>query len=174
MGLLEGYAGAILEIAKTEGQLERLSDELFVVARGVEQTPQLREALEDRRIPAERRTAIIEELLSGKAAPLTTAVVELLVILERSRELPAIADQVASLAAAERQKVVAEVRSAFPLDSETVTRLERALSRATERDVEAKVVVDPAIGGGIVAKVGDMVIDGSVRSHLEGLRQALR
>ena len=69
---------------------------------------------------------------------------------------------------------MAEIRSAVELDDETVRRLEAALGRATGKQIEAKVVVDPSVVGGIVARVGDTVIDGSVRRRLETLRHALR
>lgn len=170
----DGYAGAILEISKAEDQLERVEDELFQVARGLEGSEELRESLTDNRIPAERRVAIVEDLIAGKASPLTLALVELLIKAGRAKDFSNIVDRFLALAAAERQKALAEVRSAVPLPPQTVARLEQALSRATRKDVEVKVVVDATIGGGIVATVGDIVIDGSVRSRLEQLRQTLR
>jgi F-type H+-transporting ATPase subunit delta len=68
---------------------------------------------------------------------------------------------------------VAEVRSAVPLDDATIGRLAIALGKATGKRVEVKVVVDESILGGIVARVGDVVIDGSVANALGGLRQAV-
>ena len=64
--------------------------------------------------------------------------------------------------------------TAFELDDATVQRLAEALSRATGKQVEVKTVVDPSLVGGVVARVGDTVIDGSLRHRLEGLRQALQ
>jgi len=65
------------------------------------------------------------------------------------------------------------VRSAIELDDETVARLAVSLSKATGKQVEVKTVVDPAVLGGIVARVGDTVIDGSLRHRLEELRDKL-
>ena len=169
-----GYAKAILEVARAEGELDRLESELFQVARSVESSTELAEALADRRIPMERRIAIIEDLLGSKASPLTVALVNFIVGAERARELPEIVDAFVSEAVAARDREVAEVRTAVPLDTETVRRLERALSQATSKQVEIKVVVDPGVLGGLVAQVGDTVIDGSIRSRLDSLRQALR
>jgi len=81
---------------------------------------------------------------------------------------------VARAAASSRDKELAEVRSAIPLDDETVQRLATALSRATGKDVEVRVVVDPAVIGGIVATVGDTVIDGSISKRFDSVRQAVR
>jgi F-type H+-transporting ATPase subunit delta len=81
---------------------------------------------------------------------------------------------VAEAAASSRDKAVAEVRSAVPLDEETVQRLTAALGRATGKEVEVKVVVDPSVIGGIVARVGDTVIDGSIAHRVDSVRQAVR
>ena len=67
---------------------------------------------------------------------------------------------------------VAEVRSAVPLDDDQQRRLSAALVNATGKQVELKVVVDPSVLGGLVAQVGDTVIDGSVRSRLQQLQTA--
>ena len=68
---------------------------------------------------------------------------------------------------------MAEVRSAIPLTDDQKSRLADALGQATGKQVEVKVIVDPSIKGGLVAQVGDTVIDGSVRRRLEQLRIAL-
>jgi F-type H+-transporting ATPase subunit delta len=91
----------------------------------------------------------------------------------RSADLPAIADRLAERAAAERDRAIAEVRTATPLDEATVSRLEVALSRATGKQVEVKTVIDPTVLGGIVTRVGDTVIDGSVRQRFTELRDIL-
>ena len=77
------------------------------------------------------------------------------------------------LAAAERQHEVAEVRSAVPLDESQRTRLAAALSQATGKQVEVKVIVDEKVLGGIVARVGDTVIDGTIRHRLEQLKETI-
>ena len=80
---------------------------------------------------------------------------------------------VAERAAETRSKALAEVRSAVPLDDETVERLAAALSKATGKKVEVKVIVDESVIGGIVARIGDTVIDGSIARRMDSLRQAL-
>jgi F-type H+-transporting ATPase subunit delta len=68
---------------------------------------------------------------------------------------------------------VAEVRSAVPLTEDQQTRLAAALANATGKQVEVKVVLDPSILGGLSASVGDVVIDGSVRTRLDQLKTLL-
>ena len=65
------------------------------------------------------------------------------------------------------------MRSAIPLTDDQKARLAEALGRATGKEIEVKVIVDPSIKGGLVAQVGDTVIDGSVRRRLEQLRNSI-
>ena len=92
----------------------------------------------------------------------------------RARQLPQILKGLSDLAAEARNSVVAEVRSAVPLDAKQRKDLAAALSNATGKKVEVKVLVDPSVIGGIVAKVGDTVIDGTVRRRLEQLKEQVR
>ncbi|MBM3694595.1 MAG: ATP synthase F1 subunit delta [Actinobacteria bacterium] len=171
---VRGYASGLLELARAEGVADRVSDELYRIARALESSADLRLALSDPRLPPERKHGIVADLLGSRVLPLTLNLVNLLVAAERSRDLPAIADRLAALSAAERERAVAEVRTARELDEETTARLAEALSRATGKQVEIKAVIDPSLLGGVVARVGDTVIDGSLRHRLEGLRQALQ
>jgi F-type H+-transporting ATPase subunit delta len=170
---IDGYAAAILEFARAEGELEKIGDEMFRIARAFESSNDLRDALTDPRLPLDRKQGIIADLLGDRASRLAVALVDFVVGLGRAADLPAIADRLAERAAAARDKVIAEVRSATPLDKATTARLAAALGRATGRDVEVKAVVDPAVIGGVVARVGDVVIDGSVKHRMERLRETL-
>ena len=170
---IDGYATAIFEVAKAEDELVRVGDELFRIARAFESSAELRAALTDPRLPLERKQGIVDDLLGGKTSSLAINLVNFVVGVGMTSDLPAIADRLAERAAAERNKVLAEVRTAVELDEETIGRLGESLSRATGKDVEVKTVVDPSIVGGIVAKVGDIVIDGSLSNRMEELRETL-
>ncbi len=170
---IDGYAAAILEVAKAEGELARVGDELFRIARAFESSPDLRDAMTDPRLPVDRKKGIVDDLLGDKTSALAVNLVNFVVGVGMASELPAIADRLAERAAAERNKAIAEVRSAVELDDETVARLAESLSRATGKDVEVKTVVDPAVMGGIVARVGDTVIDGSLSHRMQELRETL-
>ena len=106
------------------------------------------------------------------ASSTTVALVSLVVGTGRARELPTIIRQLVAMSAAEANKEVAEVRSAIDLNDDQRKRLAQALGQATGKQVEVKVVVDPSVLGGIVAQVGDTVIDGSVRGRLDQLKNA--
>jgi F-type H+-transporting ATPase subunit delta len=170
---VEAYANAMLEVARVEGHLAEIEDELFRFARTVEGSDELRMALSDPTLPADRRVAIVNDLLGAKALRTSVALALFVVAAGRAADLPEIVDQFVELAAAERRRAVAEVRSAVPLTPEQIERLRTALNRATGKDVEVKVVVDATVLGGLVARVGDVVIDGSVRRRLEQLKEQI-
>jgi F-type H+-transporting ATPase subunit delta len=167
------YATAMYAVANAEGQLSSVGDELFAIARTVEGNDQLRDALGDAHLPAERRQQIIEELLGSRASDVTIGLISMVVAGGRGRELPDIVDALLELSATEQGREVAEVRSAVDLSEDQRERLAEALKAATGKDVDVRVVVDPSVVGGLVARVGDQVIDGSVRHRLAQLRESL-
>jgi F-type H+-transporting ATPase subunit delta len=170
---VRGYAQALLAIAETEGVLDRVQNELYAFATSVERHPELREALTDVSLPDERKRAVIGELLGSRAHPLTTTLVGFLVDAGQARRIGAIAEELAKEAARRSERTLAEVRTAVPLSDAKQKLLADALTRATGHAVELKVVVDPAVIGGVVARVGDQVFDGSVASRLEEAKQHL-
>ena len=172
-GLIEGYAEAMFAVARAEGVLPAVEDELYGFAKALEQNTPLREALTDAALPVENKKAVVADLLGGRANPVTLTLLGFVVDAGRARELPRIVEHLAGVAAGERDNVLAEVRSAVELTEAQRARVGDALSQATGRSVDVKVVVDPALVGGIVAKVGDEVFDGSVSSRLESAKQHL-
>ena len=170
---IRGYARAMFSVAEAEDALDEVEDELFRFARALESEHELRDALTDPRLPAERKRAVLAEVLGERSNPATLNLLGFVIDQGRARDLGAIVDELVALAAEQRQSAVAEVRTAVPLDAGHRDRLAEALERATGRKVELKVVVDPTVVGGVVAKVGDQVIDGSVRRRLELARERL-
>jgi len=169
----DAYATAFLAVIAAEDTLGEVEDELFRVARTLEGNDELMTTLADPHIEPARRQQIVVDLLQGQAQPTTVNLVGLVVGNGRARELPAIVDALVELRAASREAAVARVRSAVALSDEQTARLAEALTRATGKSVEVKVVVDPTVQGGLVAEIGDTVIDGSVRRRIEQLRAAL-
>ena len=170
---IDAYATALFAVALAEGSLETVEEELFRVARTFEGNDELRSTLTDEAIPIDRRQGIVEDLLGERASPVTTALVSFVIGAGRARDLPAIVDKLVEQAAQQRSEVVAEVRTTVPLDDQLRERLAEALSTATGKQVSVKAVVDHSILGGVVAEVGDTVIDGSVRHRLDQLKASL-
>lgn len=165
-------AQAAFAVAQADGSLDRVEDELFTFSRAIDDSSDLQMALTDPSLPAERKAAIVRELASS-AAPATVAVLAHAAGNLRGRRPASAVEDLARIASEQRQQVLAEVRSAIELTPEQNVRLASALSALQGRQVRLNVLVDPAVVGGIVVRVGDDVIDGSVSSRLEQARRAL-
>lgn len=171
---IRGYAAAITAVGDAEGDLDAVVEQLYAFAKALETNPSLRDALTNPALPVENKAAVIGELLGDRAHPHTENILRFVVEQGRARDLVGIAEEAARLAAERRRRVVAEVRSAVPLDDARRASLERALSAATGREVEVKTVVDPSVVGGVLARIGDEVIDGSLRTRLAEAKELLR
>lgn len=169
---ISAYATAALEVARAEGSLDEVGDELFRLGRVVDASDELRTTLTDPHLPASRRQQIVEDLLEGKASATTIGIVSMVVAAGRATDLSAIAGEVVNRSASDSGLALAEVRSAVALTDEQIARLTEALRTRTGREITVKNVVDPTVVGGIVTQIGDSVIDGSVRTRLNQLRDA--
>ena len=166
---IDGYASGLLGIASVEG--EGIVDEIFGAAHALNGNAELINVLADNRIPAERKQGIIDDLLGQRASNVTVAAINFLVASGQARRLDEIAKRLAFLAAEAEGEVVAEVRAPLDLDADQIDRLSAALSKATGKRIQVKVIVDPSVIGGVVTKVGDTVLDGSVQNRFNELRE---
>jgi F-type H+-transporting ATPase subunit delta len=172
--VIHGYAEALFRVVRAENELDRVSDELYRFGKVLESNHELKTALTEQGSDRAQRQKILSELLSDKVSPNTLSLLGFVVDQGRGRQLPQILSELNALAAEARDAVVAEVRSAVALDEDQKRQLGEALGSATGKRVEMKVIVDPSIIGGVVAKVGDTIIDGSIKRRLEQLKEQVR
>lgn len=171
---VNAYAKALSDIAEAEGVLARVDAEFTAVAAAYESNDQLRSTIGDQAIPVDRRQGIVEQLLAGKGAhPLTAQLLGMVIGAGRGRDLSAIASAIGNRNASSQGRAVAEVRSAVALSEDQQRRLGEQLAKAVGTEVNVKVIVDPSVVGGLVATVGDKVIDGSVRTKLDRVKARL-
>ena len=166
-------ATAALRAAEGDGVLDDVEDELFRFARLLEREPPLRAALSDPGLPDERKVALLRDLLGGRAQPATVRLVEIVVTRPRGRSLEVALEELSRLAAARRQRLLARVTVARPLDERQAQRLSAALARTYGRDVDLQVDIDPSVLGGARVRVGEEVIDGTVTRRLATARRRL-
>lgn len=171
--ITQTYAKSLVDIARIEGRLADVEDELFAFARAVGSNDDLRMTLTDPNIPAEQRVGVVDQLLEGKALSTTKAIVSMVIVAGHAGDLSEIVDAFIARAANIREKETAEIRTATALDDVTLANLTTALSRATGKSLDVKVIIDESVIGGIIAKVGDEVIDGTVRSRLSKLKETI-
>jgi F-type H+-transporting ATPase subunit delta len=161
---------AQLMAADSDGNLENTEDELFRFARLVEANPGLRNALGDRAVPVSKRQELIEQLLAGRATAATIALAKRAVG-ARERTFAHTIEGFVTLAAAQKNRLVATVRVANPLTSDQRDRLRRSLSQQVGREVAVQEIIDPDVLGGVRVELGDEVIEGTVADRLEQARR---
>lgn len=164
------YAQAVVALATAEGGLDAVDDELVTVARAVEGNDELRRQLTDQHLPVGRRLSFVESGALEAAHPSTRTALAMIIAADRAGELTEIADEVARQAARRRSAEVAEAYVAVPLDDAQRAALLSSLERATGKTLDLKVFIDPDVVGGVRAKIGDTVIDGTLAKRLDDLR----
>lgn len=159
--------------ADRAGQLDEVEDQLFRFGRIVAGDAGLRAALDDRAVDSARRAELARQLVADKALPVTVA---LIVQAVRSGSQPSMElaiDELLGATADRRHRSVASVTSAVPLTDGQIERLAAALGSLYGRAISVRVDIDPAIKGGLIVRVGDEVIDGSVTGRLAAARAGL-
>ena len=167
-------AEALLAAEQAAGGLDEVEDELFRFARLVDRTPRLSLALSDRGLPFERKTALLERLLGGRVRPATMRLVERVVSRPRGRGVGREIEALADLASQRRQRSIAVVTVARPIDEEQADRLRVAIARAFGTEVVLEIVIDPTVLGGVSVRVDDEVVDGTVLRRLAEAKRQLR
>ena len=161
---------AQLIVADRRGELEDTEDQLFRFARLVESNPELRNLLGDRALGLGRRQELVEGLLTGRATKATILLARRAVV-ARERTFGQTIEGYVTLAAAQKNRVVATVRVAGPLSADQRDRLRAALRKKLGREVAIQEVIDPDILGGVRVELGDEVFEGTVSGRLEEARR---
>jgi F-type H+-transporting ATPase subunit delta len=169
-GLTEAYATAIHTLAAAEGALEVVEAELGSIARAVGSDAELHRRLSDRQVPAEQRLRFLDAGVLASTHPATRGALALLIAAERIGELGAVSTALAEQVAADQGMQHAEVRVASALTEAQTTALQAALERRLGTSLSLRVIVDLAVVGGVWARVGDTVIDGTVARRLAEIR----
>lgn len=165
------YAQAAFELARERGDdLERWRADLGDIAAVLAES-QAAATLADSRVPVEERISIAERVLDVQ--PLALNLAGLLISKGRSLDARAVAHAFGRLADEAEGVAQATVTTAIELRPEQIRDLEQRLGEALDRRVTATASVDPEIVGGVVVRVGDRLVDGSVRSRLKRLREEL-
>ena len=168
------YAKALFELSKEAGQVAEVVGELTAMGDLLEENPELHDALFRPLHPVAQRRAVLDGVTDRiGASPTVQSFFSLLIDQRRLVDFPAIREEVERLASEDAGLRRAEVVSAGPLRDDQVERIRLALSARTGAEVEVSVRFDPSLLGGVIAKVGDLVFDGSLRTQLHQLRANL-
>lgn len=161
------YASAMFYAARENGLLDQVAADFQVVLRFLEQSPELRELLGHQRITMRHKKEIVRNLWQNRVSQLFLGFIELLIDKRRQNYFGEIAEAFQNLLRAERNIVVAEVKTALPLDASLQDRLRQVLELHTGKQVELQISVHPELIGGLSVKIGDRIYDGSATKRLE-------
>lgn len=159
--------------AEKAGTLDEIVDELFRFERILDANSELTTLLDEPAVDPDRRVALLRSVLQGRAHPVTEALLTHALHSQRKRSLTLAIDDLLEEAAARQEQSLARVISAVPLAQEQCDRLARVLSDMYGRDISVRTAVVPALRGGLVIRIGDEVIDGSIASRLLKARAEL-
>jgi len=166
------YAGAIFDIGMKQNTLDRTLEDVQEIAK-LFSIRKLAYLLREPNIPAERKETAIRQGLASKVLPTSLNLALLVVQRELVDLMPNIARELNQLVLNHKNEAKAEVTTATQLDKTTQSQVQRALERMTGKKIMLETRVQPNILGGVVARVGDQVIDGSVERRLKLLQQQL-
>jgi F-type H+-transporting ATPase subunit delta len=167
------YAESLFRLASAEEVADRVEEELHEIERLYGTNPEMKEFINNPRIKAEGKKSALLDLLGDKISRVTLNYISLLIDQDRGRMLPKVAEEYYRLASEVRAKVSAEVVTAVPLSDESREKLGSALKKLTKKDVYVRTRVDESILGGVVVRIGDKVLDGSVRTRLAQIKKRM-
>ncbi len=175
--LLDGLESIADEVsfgaAERTGQLSEIEDELFRFGRVLDASPELAELLDDHASAPQRRSALVDSVVAGKVNPITQDLLRHAVTSRRKHTAGQAIDALLEAAAVRQQRSIAKVTSAVELSAQQQTRLANVLTELYGRTISVHTALDPSVRGGLVVRVGDEIIDGSIAAKLVQARAAL-
>lgn len=166
------YARAMFELALKQDALERTLDDVQGIARLFSKRT-LAYLLREPKVPAQRKEKVLREALSSRVLPISLNLALLVVQRGLVDLMPNIAAELQQMVLDYKNQATAEVTTAMPLDEQQQTLVKQALEKRTGKTILLATRVNPEILGGVVARVGDQVIDGSIQQRLQALKRQL-
>jgi F-type H+-transporting ATPase subunit delta len=166
------YAGAIFEIALKQNTLDRSLDDIQNIAQ-VFANRTLSYLLREPKVPAQRKETVLRETLAPRVLPTSLNLALLIVQRGLVEIMPHLASEFEQFVLDYRNQAIAEVTTATQIDEAQGSVVRQALEQRTGKSIKLQTRIDPSILGGVIARVGDQIIDNSVRNRLHVLQQQL-
>ena len=166
------YAGAIFDLAIKQNTLDRTLEDVKEIAQ-LFSIRKLSYLLREPKVPTKRKETALRQALANRVLPTSLNLALLVVQRDLVEVMPDIASELEQRVLDYRNQAVANVTTAAPMDAAQQDLVKRALEQETGKSIIMQTHVDPTILGGVIARVGDQVIDGSIRYRLSALQQRL-
>lgn len=167
------YSSALFEVAVEMDMMDQILAEYEFVANSLDENPEFYEILTSPKLSLTEKKNILNETYEKHISKELSSFFSLLVDKQRSNVLREAYDDYKILVETQKGLVVASVESVIPLEANEIKELEAKLNQVTGKTVTVNNIINPEIMGGLVVKVGDKIIDGSVKRKLEGLKHEL-
>jgi len=167
------YAGALFAVAERGSILDAVAADLELMRRFLTEVPRLRAVIMEPLVSDSRKYAVADEAFGDRVTASSLNFLKLLIRKHREDLIEECAREFRALLAEHTNTADAEASSAVPLTPEQTARLTQSLQTMTGKTIRLTTQVDAALVGGVVVRLGDTVIDGSVRGKLERLERQL-
>ena len=168
------YAKALVNLAEKENDLDNAGKNLTAIAEVYKENSELRQVLSDTKVSSRVKQEILKDVLNTiKTSKLVDTFSRYLLAKRRIDILPDIERAFNLLLQEKLGRIEANVTAAYELPKETVKKLVNAISGYSGKEVQVNVAIDPSIIGGMVTRIGSTVIDGSIKTHLNKIRQSI-
>ena len=168
------YAKALVNLAEKEKDLDNAGKNLTAITEVYKENSELRQVLSDTKVSSIVKQEILKDVLNTiKTSKLVDTFSRYLLAKRRIDILPDIERAFNLLLQEKLGRIEANVTAAYELPKETVKKLVNAISGYSGKEVKVNVAIDPSIIGGMVTRIGSTVIDGSIKTHLNKIRQSI-
>ncbi len=172
--IAEDYADALFKLTLIEGIVDEVEKDLYKIESMIRTQLKLKEIWENTGIIKEKKKAIFEEILKKeKVNPIVTNFLNLLIDAGREKAFFEVAKEFSKMISSRRKKVLVEVTTAFPLKENELLKVKRKLKEIIKKEIVLKTSVNENILGGIIIRIGDKLIDASLRKRLDKLKESI-
>lgn len=167
------YAEALFEVAAESNELDKVREEIDFIADVFESNPELKTIFTHPRLSKREKKAMIDELFKGKVSESVLNLCYITVDKGRERYLAEISKEYTIFSNREQGIVVAKALTAVPMSEDELNALEEKLSKQFNKRIQLSNQVDERVLGGVLLKIGDKVIDGSIKGRFEDIQREL-
>lgn len=167
------YATALFEIAKEQGAMTKFKEEALAIYDILKDAPEYMDLLSHPSVVEAQKLELIREAFSGKVADEFVGLMELIIKKSRTEYLTHILFKFIEMAKEEEGLIRGTVTSAMPLTNQQIAQIKANLEQGTGKTIELDVVVDASLIGGLIVRVGDKVVDGSIKGQMDTLKSEL-